>query len=374
MKRHKTLTALSLGLLASTVLLGLLSGFVPQTEGPSIRRKASPIVVSPRPEDMPAPIVCMGDGDHLWALRRQVAPQGSPAEADRQNAPVEKARASIIIFEDNAIRLNMGDGSHLFEEEAAPLEIAPLLALDGVSIPSLVAVLPPQHGDVLDASGRPLRWGSMETILAGYLPRVSRKTDGSDAPDADTTAPHEPRLAERVSGGAQQYRQLVENFSRRYQLSAELVYAIIHSESNFVPSLVSNKSAMGLMQLLPSTASGEVHRFLYGRPGAVSYAELRVPEINIRYGTAYLHILLTRYFQDVEDPLSREYCAIAAYNMGPNRFLRIYGRTNAEAVAAINAMSTEELYDDLTGRLPVRETRSYVAKVRRMKGHYAELN
>ena len=172
---------------------------------------------------------------------------------------------------------------------------------------------------------------------------------------------------------ARRYQQLVENFARRYNLSAELVYAIIHSESDFSPTLVSDKSAMGLMQLLPSTASDEVHRFLYGRPGDVSFDELRVPEINIRYGTAYLHILLTRYFQDVSDPLSREYCAVAAYNMGPNRFLRLYGKTGEEAVARINELSAEQLYEDLTARLPVRETRFYGAKVRRMKGQYAEL-
>ena len=36
-------------------------------------------------------------------------------------------------------------------------------------------------------------------------------------------------------------------------------------------------------------------------------------------------------------------------------------------------MSAEELYEDLTRRLPVAETRAYVAKVARMKGHYATL-
>ena len=152
-----------------------------------------------------------------------------------------------------------------------------------------------------------------------------------------------------------------------------LVYAIIHSESDFSPTLVSGKSAMGLMQLLPSTASGEVHRFLYGRRGDVGFDDLRVPEINIRYGTAYLHILLTRYFQNVSDPEAREYCTVAAYNMGPNRFLRLYGATPEEAVARINTMNADELYEDLTRRLPVRETRAYVAKVRRMKHHYAAL-
>ena len=40
-------------------------------------------------------------------------------------------------------------------------------------------------------------------------------------------------------------------------------------------------------------------------------------------------------------------------------------------MARINALSADELYEDLTRRLPVRETRAYVAKVRRMKHHYA---
>ena len=58
-------------------------------------------------------------------------------------------------------------------------------------------------------------------------------------------------------------------------------------------------------------AGGEVHRYLYGRTGDVSFEDLRVPETNIRYGTTYLHILLTRYFAGVHDPRAREYCAVA---------------------------------------------------------------
>ena len=59
--------------------------------------------------------------------------------------------------------------------------------------------------------------------------------------------------------------------------------------------------------------------------------------------------------------------------MGPNRFLRLFGKSNEEAVENINAMSAEDLYEDLTQRLPLRETRFYVAKVRRVKEVFAEL-
>lgn len=175
------------------------------------------------------------------------------------------------------------------------------------------------------------------------------------------------------AGNAAQYRSLVENFARRYDLSAELVMAIIHSESHFSPQLVSSKSAMGLMQLLPSTASDEVHRFLYGRRGNVSFEELSNPEINIRYGTAYLHILHNRYFSSVKDRQVREACVIASYNLGPNRFLRLYGANNQQAINNINSMTPMEFHADLPRRLPVAETRFYVEKVRRMKQHYTGL-
>ena len=250
------------------------------------------------------------------------------------------------------------------------------MALDGASAPQLLAVEPFRASDALDMDGRPLRWQDTGGLMAAYRPLApaSARTAAPALP-AVLPAPEAPSprafAAGEASAKAHRYQELVENFARRYNLNTALIYAIIHSESDFSPTLVSGKSAMGLMQLLPSTASGEVHRFLYGRRGDIGFDDLRVPEINIRYGTAYLHILLTRYFQNVTDPLAREYCTVAAYNMGPNRFLRLYGATSEEAVARINAMSADELYEDLTRRLPVRETRAYVAKVRRMKHHYA---
>ena len=351
MLRRKTLVILSLSLGSALLLLGLLAGFVPQSEGPEVRRRASAHVVSLRPEDLPEPIVSRGDGTRLWAVR---LPAVSPDAVRRieTDDPDLSGRAGqadtdqIISFEKSGVRLDMGGDDLLFGEEATPTDLAPLLALDGVSMPLLVTAQPRQYGDALDARGRPLRWQAAETLLSGYTPVNPRPAD-SGRKAAEEMLPEDAYFD---GGGlfarARRYQQLVENFARRYNLSAELVYAIIHSESDFSPTLVSDKSAMGLMQLLPSTASDEVHRFLYGRPGDVSFDELRVPEINIRYGTAYLHILLTRYFQDVSDPLSREYCAVAAYNMGPNRFLRLYGKTGEEAVARINELSAEQLYED----------------------------
>ena len=72
MKRRNTLLLISLGLAAALLVLGLLAGFVPQSEGPELRRRASGVVARLRPEDMPTPIVAQGDGARLWAVRMAV--------------------------------------------------------------------------------------------------------------------------------------------------------------------------------------------------------------------------------------------------------------------------------------------------------------
>lgn len=241
------------------------------------------------------------------------------------------------------------------------VRLAPMFSHDGDNEPVLYTLLPEDAADPLDETGQPLRW--LKT------PRISYAALYSEPAHDVPAIPGQP-----VSRNAGDYRPLVENFASRYDLNADLVMAIIHSESNFSPTLVSNKSAMGLMQLLPSTASDEVHRFLYGTRGNITFAQLSQPETNIRYGTAYLHILHNRYFPDVRDREVQEACVVASYNLGPNRFLKLYGSTNEAAIAKINSMTRDEFFNDLFQRLPARETRYYVEKVRRMKNQYSSLN
>ena len=408
MKQRNTILLISLGLAAALLVLGLLAGFVPQSEGPELRRRASGMVARLRPEDMPVPIQAQGDGIRQWAVRGAVEPHSEQISGGRSQTrqavdTSTSVRASgadkiqgissamgsatdratgqalgrrIVSFGPDGVILDTGEPSLAFSGDAQG-DFAPLLAMDGVSIPLLVSNQPRDYGDTLDAAGRPLRWVTPTAMMAGYSPRVVRRAaievlrHGTvfdnfvgDIDDNDM---------EKLQARARRYQSLVENFSRRYNLSTELVYAIIHSESDFSPTLVSNKSAMGLMQVVPDTANDEVHKYLYGRMGDVGFDDLRVPETNIRYGTTYLHILFTRYFSGVHNPLAREYCAIAAYNMGPNRFLRLYGKTMEEAVDTINTMTVDAFYRDLATRLPARETRFYVARVQRMKAQYASL-
>lgn len=91
--------------------------------------------------------------------------------------------------------------------------------------------------------------------------------------------------------------QIVQNAAERHDLDPALVKAVISTESSWNSRAISQKGAMGLMQLIPATAQ----RFGVGNPFD--------PEQNIEGGTMYLKSLLDRYNGDLTKSL-------AAYNAG----------------------------------------------------------
>jgi soluble lytic murein transglycosylase-like protein len=114
--------------------------------------------------------------------------------------------------------------------------------------------------------------------------------------------------------------ELVQTTAARHGVNANLVRAVIETESGGNPNAVSRKGAVGLMQLMPTTALELGVRNMY------SASE------NLEAGVRYLHTLLDRYNGDLDK-------ALAAYNAG------------AGAV-------------DRAGGVPrYRETREYVKKV-----------
>lgn len=391
-RKYTALVAIA-GVLCTVVLvLGLLAGFVPQREGPEVRRRVSFAVAVLHAADIPPHAAHSFAADSGYAVRRAVSRTEAlpaPLQVPEENEGVDNnGRRQLVVFLDEGVSLATVDGPRPLESLEMDYNFAPLLPMDGsIESPFLSAVLPAEYGESLDTVGRPLRWKDQ------YYASLRRADPECQIMDADDSRPPleqallaalpalrreaalSPNLrpfdSQDAFTRARRYKQLVEQAAGRFGLSLDLVYAIIHNESNFAPVLVSNRSAMGLMQLLPSTAGGEVHTFLYGHPGKVSFSDLSNPETNIRYGTAYLHLLLNRHLAQVRDIKSREFCAVAAYNMGPNRFLRIFSADRDSAIEMINQMTPEQVYTRLTQHLPVMETRYFVAKVTRSREEFA---
>lgn len=122
---------------------------------------------------------------------------------------------------------------------------------------------------------------------------------------------------------------IISHYSAKYSLEEGLVHAVIKAESNYNPGAVSNKGALGMMQLMPETA-----RLLkVGNPLDM--------EENIRGGSCYLRQMLDEFDGNLD-------FAIAAYNAGPNA-VRRHG-----------------------GIPPYEETRTYVKRVKKYLSNYRQ--
>ncbi|NLL43938.1 MAG: lytic transglycosylase domain-containing protein [Firmicutes bacterium] len=145
------------------------------------------------------------------------------------------------------------------------------------------------------------------------------------------------------------YWDLIENAAQSHELDPMLIAAVIQVESGYRSDVVSQKGAIGLMQIMPETAAWLGSR----RSEHVSADDLFDPELNVVLGTYYLKYLCERF--------PTEYAALAAYNAGP---------TNARR------WLEEGLWDgsyERSGQIPFAETRSYVRKVIMMRSLYSLL-
>lgn len=100
--------------------------------------------------------------------------------------------------------------------------------------------------------------------------------------------------------------QLVREAAERHRVDPALVRAVIETESGWNPAARSRKGAVGLMQLIPTTAQR------FGANDAYS------PQQNVDAGVRYLKTLLQRYDGNLD-------LALAAYNAGEGAVDRAHG-------------------------------------------------
>ena len=132
------------------------------------------------------------------------------------------------------------------------------------------------------------------------------------------------------SKNKKKFTPTIERTAARYRLPVALVHAVVAAESAYDPQAVSSAGAVGLMQLMPGTAS----RF--------GVSNRRDPAANVNAGSRYLSELLKMFDNNLV-------LALAAYNAGENAVIK-----HGHKVP------------------PYKETRGYVRKVLDFYKEYSE--
>lgn len=135
------------------------------------------------------------------------------------------------------------------------------------------------------------------------------------------------------------YSKLILKYSKMYGIEANLVGALINVESTYNPKAVSPVGAVGLMQIMPTTAS-EISKKLGDDYSSINLFD---EDTNIRYGCYYLSYLYLVYGDTT--------CVLAAYNAG-------LGNVNSWLKNSEYSADGKHLK-----YIPFKETREYVYKI-----------
>lgn len=134
------------------------------------------------------------------------------------------------------------------------------------------------------------------------------------------------------------YETTVNEYCCKYEVDVNFVYAVIKAESNFNEKAVSDKGAIGLMQIMPSTA-----KYIAVKIGeSPENLDLFDSELNLKYGIWYISYLNKIFNND-------RMLVAAAYNAGEGN-VRVWLSKYSEDGFNIS-------------EIPFSETQNYVQKV-----------
>ena len=149
------------------------------------------------------------------------------------------------------------------------------------------------------------------------------------------------------------YSEIVSVYAEEYDVEENLIYAVIKAESNFESQAVSNRDAIGLMQIVEETAIDVAKKNNIDIDTENIEEEILDIDNNINIGTKYLSTLLTQY-GNIE-------VALAAYNAG-------IGTVNNWIDKQIIKADGSDIEN-----IPYKETNNYVRKILRDYRIYNEL-
>ena len=149
------------------------------------------------------------------------------------------------------------------------------------------------------------------------------------------------------------YSEIISVYAEEYDVEENLIYAVIKAESNFESQAVSNRDAIGLMQIVEETAIDVAKKNNIDIDTENIEEEILDIDNNINIGTKYLSTLLTQY-GNIE-------IALAAYNAG-------IGTVNNWIEKQVIQADGSDIEN-----IPYKETNNYVRKILRDYRIYNEL-
>jgi membrane-bound lytic murein transglycosylase C len=222
-------------------------------------------------------------------------------------------------------------------------------------------------GQIEDNRGRPIE--SVERAEAFAQWALKRKVKLVASAKGQMKQISLPLNANHRRIRADRFAKYIEEAAKKYQQDPALLYAIAETESHFNPYAVSPEGAMGLMQIVSSSAGIDAMHAM-GKYRAPTRDELYDPATNAQLGAKYVQLLRDRYLSGINNPEVREIAAIAAYNSGTNSTLKSFAKKQSQALEAINALTPQEVYDALKTKHRSKETRLYMQKVTSARGRY----
>jgi membrane-bound lytic murein transglycosylase MltF len=144
---------------------------------------------------------------------------------------------------------------------------------------------------------------------------------------------------------------LFKKYANRYEFDWLAIAAQAYQESGLDHKKRSPKGAIGIMQMLPTTASDK----------SVNIRDIHLLENNIQAGVKYLHFLRDRYFSSPDiEPASRVAFSWAAYNAGPAKINKI------RKIARQRGFDPNKWFfnvENIAAEIIGRETVTYVANI-----------
>lgn len=141
------------------------------------------------------------------------------------------------------------------------------------------------------------------------------------------------------------YSDIISNYSQKYNVDENLIFAVIKAESNFKNEAVSHKGAIGVMQIMKETGEEIAKTIGLNLDAGSIEEELGNLDNNINIGTKYLSNLLEKY--------QNEEVALAAYNAG-------IGTVDNWIEKGIIQSDGSDIEN-----IPYKETNNYVRKILR---------